>query len=210
MLLNITFRNLDATDALKQYASEKIERVHKYLDQAGEAHVVLSLERHLQHADITIHAGTFLLRGREKSEDMYASIDLAMDKIERQLRRYKEKLKRHHGRERVHHRQEMLNHQRVRYDVVEVAPPEEQVEVPGPRVIRTNEFIAKPMTIDEAVMQMDLMNNDILVFTNRVSEEMNVVYRRKDGHYGLIEAKRGREAATSAVELDSVQPKKVG
>src|SRR5215472_18049266 len=102
MRLNITFRNLDATDALKQYASEKIDRVQKHLDRAGEAHIVLSLERHLHHADISIHAGTFLLRGREKSEDMYASIDLAMDKIERQVLRYKEKLKHHHGRERIH------------------------------------------------------------------------------------------------------------
>src|SRR5215831_12820905 len=125
MRLNITFRNLEATDALKQYTSEKIERVHKYLDRAGEAHVVLSLERHLHHADITIHSGTFLLRGRERSEDMYASIDLAMDKIERQLRRYKEKLKRHHSRDRVHHRHDMLNNLKVRYDVLEVQPPEE-------------------------------------------------------------------------------------
>jgi putative sigma-54 modulation protein len=203
MRLNITFRNLEATDALKNYASEKIERVHKYLDRAGEAHVVLSLERHLHHADITIHAGTFLLRGREKSEDMYASIDLAMDKIERQLRRYKEKLKRHHGRERIHHRQEMLNNVRVRYDVVEVSPPEVDAAAEAPpKVIRTNEFLAKPMTIDEAVMQMDLMNNDILVFTNTSSNEMNVVYRRKDGRYGLIEATAAGAAANSA------QPKK--
>jgi len=197
MQINITFRNLEATEALKVYARDKIERVNKYLDQAGEAHVVLSLERHLHHADLTIHAGTFLLRGREKSEDMYASIDLAMDKIERQLRRYKEKLKRHHGRDRIHHRQEMLNHReqiRVRYEVLELADPEktDQQEV-SPRIIRTNEFLVKPMTVDEAVMQMDLMNNDFLVFTNAASREMNVVYRRKDGHYGLIEAPAGKE-----------------
>lgn len=201
MRLNITFRNLNATDALKQYASEKIERVHKYLDRAGEAHVVLSLERHLHHADISIHAGTFLLRGREKSEDMYASIDLAMDKIERQLRRYKEKLKNHHGRERVHHRQEMLNH-RVRYDVLEAPPPEEQVNAAAsPRVIRTNEIVIQPMSLDEAVMQLDLMNSDILVFTNSASHQMNVVYRRKDGHFGLIEPTAGNSA-------EAVQPKK--
>jgi ribosome hibernation promoting factor len=202
MQINITFRNLEATEAIKEYAREKIERVHKYLDQAGEAHVVLSLERHLQHADLTIHAGTFLLRGREKSEDMYASIDLAMDKIERQLRRYKEKLKRHHGRERIHHRQEMLNHReqlRVRYDVLEIAGPEKagSQEV-SPRIIRSNEFLAKPMSVDEAVMQMDLMNNDFLVFTNAASREMNVVYRRKDGHYGLIEAPTGKEPTGGA------------
>ncbi len=206
MQLNITFRNLDASDALKDYAREKIERVHKYLDRAGEAHVVLSLERHLHHADITIHAGAFILRGREKSEDMYASIDLAMDKIERQLRRYKEKLKHHHGRDRVHHRQEMLNHFKVRYDVVEVRDPEEldAQGTPGTRIIRTNEFLAKSMSVDEAVMQMDLMNNDFLVFTNAESKEMNVVYRRRDGHYGLIEASSG------GMGSEAVQPKIAG
>jgi putative sigma-54 modulation protein len=197
MQLNITFRHLDASDALKEYARDKVDRVKKYLDRAGEAHVVLSLERHLHHADITIHAGSFVLRGREKSEDMYASLDLAMDKIERQLRRYKEKLKHHHGRERVHHRQDLMNQLKVRYDVVEVQDPEKTApEVPvGPRIIRSNEFLAKPMTVDDAVMQMDLMNNDFLVFTNAVSNEMNVVYRRKDGHYGLIEASQQRAQA---------------
>src|SRR5262245_7677508 len=198
MQLNITFRNLASSDSLKEYAQDKVERVHKYLDRAGEAHVVLSLERHLHHADITIHSGAWVLRGREKSEDMYASIDLAMDKIERQLRRYKEKLKTHHGRERVHHRQELMNELLVRYDVVSIPPPDgaeappiaqaEPAPAPGPTIIRTNEFLAKPMTVEDAVMQMDLMNNDFLVFTNATSNEMNVVYRRKDGHYGLIEA----------------------
>lgn len=198
MHLNITFRNLDSSDSLKEYAQDKVERVHKYLDRAGDAHVVLSLERHLHHADITIQSGGWLLRGRETSEDMYASIDLAMDKIERQLRRYKEKLKTHHGRERVHHRQELMNQLLVRYDVVSVPPPEdveapppveeEAAEASGPTIIRTNEFLAKPMKVEDAVMQMDLMNNDFLVFTNATSNEMNVVYRRKDGLYGLIEA----------------------
>lgn len=210
MQLNITFRNLDSSDALKEYAKEKVERVHKYLDRAGGAHVVLSLERHLHHADITIQSGAFLLRGREKSEDMYASIDLAMDKIERQLRRYKEKLKNHHGRERVHHRQDLMNQLRVRYDVVAIPEPGEGQELlpergeapappPGPQIIRSNEFLAKPMTVEDAVMQMDLMNNDFLVFTNVTSNEMNVVYRRKDGHYGLIEA----SAAAAASEMQA-------
>ncbi len=189
MQLNITFRHLDASESLKSYAREKVERVNKYLDQAGDAHVVLSLERHLHHADITIHSGSFVLRGREKSEDMYASLDLAMDKIERQLRRYKEKLKHHHGRERVHHRQNILNMVKVRHDVMEIPQPERiQEEGNTPRVIRTNEFLARAMKVEEAVMQMDLMNSDFLVFTNSQSQEINVVYRRKDGHYGLIEA----------------------
>ena len=188
MQVNITFRGIDPIDSLKNYAREKVERVNKYLDKAGDAHVVLSLERHLQNADITIHSGAFVLRGREKSEDMYASLDLAMDKIERQLRRYKERLKHHHGRDRVHHREGALAALKVRHDVYEVSEPEKHPEPASPRVIRTNEFLTRPLKVEEAVMQMDLMNNDFYVFMNAESHEMNVVYRRKDGHYGLIEA----------------------
>ncbi len=196
MQLNITFRQLDPIDSLKNYTREKVERVNKYLDKAGEAHVVLSLERHLHHADISIHSGSFLLRGREKSEDMYASIDLAMDKIEKQLKRYKEKLKRHHGRERVHHRQETVERMKVRHHVMEGHGDVPEVQDGEQKIVRTNEFLAHPMAVEEAIMQMDLMNNDFYVFTNSTSMEMNVVYHRKDGTIGLIEA--------SAVEKKSL------
>lgn len=200
MQLNITFRHLDPIDSLKDYVKEKVERVNKYLDRAGEAHVVLSLERHLHNADISIHSGSWLLRGREKSEDMYASIDLAMDKIERQLRRYKERLKNHHRHSWVHHQQGLVNHVKVRYDVVAVAEPEKPNEAAdeGHRIIKTNELIAHQMTVEDAVMQMDLMNNDFLVFTNAKTHEMNVVYRRKDGHYGLIEASAANAAKVAS------------
>ncbi len=185
MQMNITFRHLDPIDSLKNSARETVERVNKYLDKATESHVVLSLERHLHLADITIQSGAFVLRGKEKSEDMYASIDLAMDKIERQLKRYKEKLKSHHGKERVHHRQELVEQLRVRHQVFQaVAEPTNE----GPVVVKTNEFLAHPMSVDEAIMQMDLMNNDFLVFTNSTTMEMNVVYHRKDSTIGLIEA----------------------
>lgn len=200
MQLNITFRQFGSSDALKEYAKEKVERVNKYLDRAGEAHVVLSLERHLHHAEITIHSGAWVLRGREKSEDMYASIDLAMDKIEAQLRKYKEKLKNHHGRERVHHRQELVNQLKVRHKVFELpeeprdeaaeAPAEQTApaaEQPATRIVRTAEITVKPMPVDEAVMQMNLMNQDFYVFQHATTHEVCVVYRRKeDGQYGLI------------------------
>ena len=205
MQLNITFRQFGASDSLKEYAREKVDKVNKYLDRAGEAHVVLSLERHLHHADITIHSGAWVLRGREKSEDMYASIDLAMDKIESQLRRYKEKLKHHHGRERVHHRQGLVNQMRVRHAIFEVpeaedASPEVPAHLPvpaaaGPRIIRSNDFLAEPMSSEDAVMQMNLRGNDFLVFQNVESRVMNVVYRRKDGQYGLIDTGAPETAA---------------
>ena len=200
MQLNITFRHFEPIDSLKNYAREKVERANKYLDRAGEAHVVLSLERHLHHADITITSGPFVLRGREKSEDMYASIDLAMDKIERQLRRYKERLKHHREQDRVHHRQDLVAHLKVRHDVVEMPDPENVPSAPDApsRVIKTNDLLVKRLNVDEAIMQMDLMNNDFLVFTNVATAEMNVVYRRKDGHYGLIEASGVNNARKAA------------
>ncbi|MBZ4415216.1 ribosome hibernation-promoting factor, HPF/YfiA family [Myxococcus sp. RHSTA-1-4] len=211
MQFNITFRQFGASDSLKEYAREKVERVNRLLDRAGEAHVVLYLERHLHHADITIHSGAWVLRGREKSDDMYASIDLAMDKIERQLRRYRDKLKTHHGRERVHHRQDLMNQLKVRHAVFELPDAEELAAIageapglaavpepkpaaaapspvpPSARVVRATHLAIKPLSVDEAVMQMNLMNNDFYVFHNVESDALCIVYRRKDGQYGLIE-----------------------
>jgi putative sigma-54 modulation protein len=198
MQMNITFRHIDPIDSLKNYAREKVERVNKYLDRATEATVVLSMERHLHHADIRIHSGTYLLRGREKSEDMYASIDLAMDKIERQLKRYKEKLKSHHGRERVHHRHELVEQLKIRHQVFEAEPESVAVEPQPKKVVKANEFLVRPMSVDEALMQMDLMNNDFFVFTNSTSMEMNVVYNRKDGTIGLIEASAAKKMSLVA------------
>jgi putative sigma-54 modulation protein len=218
MQLNVTFRHMDSSDFLRDYAKEKVERVNKYLDRAGDAHVVFSVERHLHQADITITSGRFVLRGHEKSEDMYASIDLAMDKIERQLRRYKERLKHHHGRDRVHHNEKTTQALlRARHNVVEIDSPEEYDEASeqsgeqsgeqsvqvapnlaaatqapaaaAPRVVSTSELDVRLMSVDEAAMQMDLMNSDFLVFHNAATHELNVLYRRKeDGKFGLIEA----------------------
>lgn len=215
MQMNITFRQFGASDSLKEYAREKVDRVNRLLDRAGEAHVVLSLERHLHHADITIHSGSWVLRGREKSEDMYASIDLAMDKIERQLRRYKDKLKSHHGREKVHHRQDLMNQlARVRHAVFEMpeemqeeaapespAAPATEAAKPAessPRVLRTTHLTVKQLKVEDAVMQMNLMDNDFYVFQNVETNAMCVVYRRKDGAYGLIEPHAPDEAPAAA------------
>jgi putative sigma-54 modulation protein len=191
MQLSVTFRHMDSTDALRDYAKEKVERIRKYFPDPIKAHVVLVCDRGYNHtADvmITLHNG-LVIKGVETTEDMYSSIDLVMAKIERQVRRYKEKIRSHKGQEGLHGQREIIHS-------VLAAPPE---ETQGPssnghghqaaeaEIIKKSKFFAKPLTPNEAVMQMNLLNNDFLVFTNAASHEVNVVYRRGDGTYGLIE-----------------------
>jgi len=116
------------------------------------------------------------MKSTESKEDMYAAIDLMVDKIERQLKRYKEKLKRHKG--------ESGPQRRFEKTVFTATSVDEGSE--SPEIIRSHSFFVKPMSVEEAVMQMDLLEKDFLAFTDDNSEEMNVVYRRKDGNYGLI------------------------
>ncbi len=196
MQLNVTFRQMDSSDFLKDYAKEKVERVNKYLDRAGEANVVFSLERHLHHADITIHSGRYVLRSHEKSEDMYASIDLAMDKIERQLRRYKEKLKHHHDRNHRANTEEAVSRFEARLEVLDDGDGlgEELVQASvEPKLVSATDVTVRELTVDEAVMQMDLAHAEVLVFQRAGTGDLNVLYRRKeDGKLALIAAHTNR------------------
>ena len=108
MQLAITFRNFDASEALKDHTRERLERLVRNLDRACSAHVVLSLERHLHHADVTFSTGPLVLRAKLTSPDMYTSVDLAVDCLEEQLRRDKDRNKHHHRRGWVHHQQDAL------------------------------------------------------------------------------------------------------
>lgn len=192
MQLSVTFRHMDSTDALRDYAREKVERIRKYFPDPIKAHVVLVCDRGYNHtADvmITLHNG-LVIKGVETTEDMYSSIDLVMAKIERQVRRYKEKIRSHKGAEGLHGQREIIHS-------VLAEPGEAEALASGanghighasePQIIKKSKFFAKPLTPNEAVMQMNLLNNDFLVFTNAASHEVNVVYRRGDGTYGLIE-----------------------
>ena len=180
MQVNITFRHLEPTEALKVHARDKVEHVRRYVDRATEAHAVLHVENLDHHADITLKAGSFSLRGRARSEDMYASIDLAVDKIERQLKKHKEKLK--------NHKATVIPHGwipvEVRHDVL-------PTESPADRVVKSSRFQAKPMSLDEAILQMELLESRFYVFQDAGSRAIKVVYRREDGNFGLIEAQAG-------------------
>ncbi len=200
MQLSVTFRHMDATEALKEYAREKVDRIRKYFPDPIKAHVVLACDRGYNHvADvmITLHNG-IVIKGEETTEDMYSSIDLVMAKIERQVRRYKEKIRHHKGLQSIHGQREIV-HSVVSVEELpaQAAGGVAQAASPGdaePKIIKKSKFFAKPMTTREAVMQMNLLGNDFLVFTNASSHEVNVVYRRGDGTYGLIETGDGAQA----------------
>ena len=177
MQVNITFRHLEPTEALKSHVKDKVAHVQRYVDRPTEAHAVLHVENLDHHADITLKAGPFFLRGRARTEDMYASIDQAVEKIERQLKKHKEKLK--------NHKSTVIPHDwvpvEVRHEVFPMASPAD-------RVVKSSRFQAKPMSLDEAILQMELLESRFFVFQNAGSRAINVVYRREDGNFGLIEA----------------------
>ena len=181
MQITTTFRHLDPSDALKSYAEEKLERVNKYIDEPVVAQVFMTVEKIRHCAEVTITAKGITIKASEETNDMYSAIDAVVDKIERQLRRYKERIKDHKP------ASESLDRQ-IKKSIVAAESIDQQQE---PVVIRSKTFSIKPMSVDEAVMQMDLLHKDFLVFTDSVTDSINVVYRRKDGNYGLIEPQQG-------------------
>ena len=183
MQISVTFRNMEASAALREYASDKIQRLKKYVAEPVDVHVVLAKHKYRNQAEIKVTSRGVVMKGVEHTEDMYSSIDLVMDKIERQARKHKDKVREFRP---VSLGDEIM----VRHGVLESADDEEEE---GPRIINTQEFSAKPMSVEEAVDQMNLMNNDFLVFLNASSQDVNVIYRRRDGNIGLIEAKTPRE-----------------
>jgi putative sigma-54 modulation protein len=179
-------RNISVTPALERYALEKVERVRKFFDadrSDSRAEVELAHERNpsvveAEVAEATLFINGTVLKAREASEDMYASIDKMVDKLERQVRRFR-------GRQIDRWQGQNKN----------VSPPEEPMPVEEEanleaRIVRTKQFQMKPMGAEEAVLQMDLLDHDFYVFTSAESGDINVVYRRRDGNYGLIEPAR--------------------
>jgi len=198
MQTSVTFRHMEPSDALKQHVLDKLHRIRKFFPDPIRAQIVLSLERYLHKADIviTLHNG-LSIKGKELTEDMYSAIDLVMEKIEKQVRRYKERLTNHRpapGPELlVHH--EVIAPLGEEADAAGEAAAERRAPAPAAeyQIVRSSKFFAKPMTVEEAIMQMNLLSNEFLVFTNAGTRDVNVVYKRSDGNYGLIETGRSAE-----------------
>ncbi len=177
MQIAVTFRHMETSNPIREYAEEKISRVKKYIDEPIDAQVVLSVAKKIRHsAVVTLTAKGVTIKGSEETGDMYAAIDAVVDKIERQLKRYREKIKDH---------KPHAGKERKASKSVLAAQSVDEFH-PEPEIIQTDKYEIKPMAVEEAVMQMNLMHRDFLVYTDASSEEVNVVYKRKDGNYGLI------------------------
>jgi putative sigma-54 modulation protein len=176
MNITVNGRHMDITDALKSYATDKVGKLEKYLPAGADAVVTLSVEKFRHKAEVLIKVNGILIQAHEETEEMYTSIDNVLDKIGRQVRKYKEKLKGHKG--------------RGEEKVAAAALLEGEVEK-IPEIIKTKRFDMKPMTPEEAVMQMELLDKDFFVFSNASTGNVNVIYKRRDGNVGLIEPAAG-------------------
>lgn len=175
-------KNIDITDALRNYVEEKVGKIEKYFDTTDdteiEAQVSLDVEKEGHIVEVTIFVDGLILRAEKKTGDMYASIDGVIEKLERQVRKYKTKIHRKLRKEKKEFKENVLQSRQEE---------EEKKEEEEPHIVRTKQFAMKPMPVKEAVMQMDLLDHDFFVFSNAETEEVNVVYKRRDGDYGLIE-----------------------
>jgi putative sigma-54 modulation protein len=178
MQVTVIGRHLEATDALKQYATERFQRLEKYLPRNSQATITLAVVKKVHHiAEAMIKAGGLLVQATEETEEMYSSIDLLYEKLERRVRKYKERLTDHKHQTGV---SEMLTVAQA------AAHPEDRI----PQIIRTKRFDLKPMLAEEAVMQLELLDKPFFIFANATSGQVNVIYRRNDGNVGLIEPAR--------------------
>ena len=168
----ISGKNITVTEGLKTAVQDKLSKLERYFTPDTEVVVTLSVEKERQKIEVTIPVKGNIIRSEQVSNDMYVSIDLVEEVIERQLRKYKNKI--------VDKQQESTNFQKAYLD----KDYEEDEEV---KIIRTKKFGIKPMYPEDACVQMELLGHNFFVFFNAENEEVNVVYKRKDGSFGLIE-----------------------
>jgi len=167
MQVNVRGKNIQVTDALRAYVEKRLSKLEKHLNHLGEAQVMLSVEKGSHRVEVTIPLNGLILRGEEASHDMYASVDLVVEKLEKQVEKYKGRLSR-----------------RFRGEAAAAVGNQEEEK---PQVVRVKRFPMKPMHVEEAIMQMNLLGHAFFMFENAETGEVNVVYKRKDGNYGLIE-----------------------
>lgn len=176
MQTSVTFKNIDPSENLKSYVSDKLNRFDKYLDNPAEANAVLSIEKFRHIAEISVSGDRLVVNAKEETVDMYSAIDMALDKLEKQIKKSKEKTRERKG------KLKSKSQDKTRIEEELATEKDEQTFH-----IEVKHIDFKPMDVEEAVMQLSLDNNTFLVFTNARTELINVLYRRKNGNLGLIQ-----------------------
>jgi putative sigma-54 modulation protein len=178
MEISVTGRHVGVTPAIKEYATKKLDHIGIDFPRILSAHFILDVEKYRHIAELVLQCGNHItIEAREISEDLYASIDRVVDKVARQMRKYKTKIQNHRPRkgQPFHVDEHVLTH-------------DLHLDEGQARVVHTERFAIKPMFVDEAVLQMELSENtQFLVFLNADTNKVNVLYRRKKGDFGLIE-----------------------
>ncbi len=174
MQTSVTFKNLDSSEHLKNYVSDKLDRFDRLLDNPAGANVVLRVEKFRHIAEINISGDRMTINGKEETEDMYSAIDMVLDKLEKQIKKGKEKIRERRSKAKA----------KGQTTSGETAA---ELEDDQPAQVKVKNIEYKPMDVDEAVLQMDLTSDSFLVFTNARTDQINVLYRRNDGDLGLIQ-----------------------
>ncbi|WP_319543913.1 ribosome hibernation-promoting factor, HPF/YfiA family [uncultured Pseudodesulfovibrio sp.] len=177
MNISFTFKNFEPSDHLKEYASKRFEKVARYVsDSESDLQVNLQVDKFRHKADVILNSEGIHISAYEASEDMYSTIDMVLDKLEAQLRKMREKMK---SRSKQGRGNKMVQ--------LNVLSYQELPSEAAPTIVGTDEYVPKPMSVDEAAMQLDALDNEFLVFRNAETEDVNVIYKRKNGDYGLID-----------------------
>lgn len=174
---NIRGKNIEVTQNLREYVEKRVGKITKYFDNMDEISVLLSVEKDRQIVEVTAEVrGGLILRGQESNVDMYTSIDLVVEKLERQIHKQKTKLERRFRNGGM--RTEAFTESKIQVE------REDEGEYP---IVKTKHFVVKPMDVQEAIMQMNLLNHNFFVFRDAQTEQICVVYKRNAGAYGLLE-----------------------
>ncbi|MBN2538844.1 MAG: ribosome-associated translation inhibitor RaiA [Deltaproteobacteria bacterium] len=174
MQTSITFRNMDAEEWLKDYVDKKLSRIEKYMDKPVIATVTLSIEKFRNVAEVKLSARGINLQGREEAKEMTLAVDTVIDKVERQIKKYKQKMRNHKD---VASRSESADTGAEEYDEYDE----------NSKVVETKKIILEPMSLEDAILEMDESRKLFVIYRDLSSEKVNVIYRRDDGKYVLIE-----------------------
>ena len=183
--IRVTGRHVSVTEPIKDYAVSKIEHLHLDYPRIIEAHFILDVEKHRHIAEIVLHCTNHItIEASHTTDDMYASIDGVLAKIAQQMRKYKTRILKSHR-----PRGQSIRH--LEEQVLELSPAFHETEEAEPSVIKTERYPVKPMFVDEAVLQIEMSNRQFVVFLNAKSNKVNILYRRKESGFGLIEPSFG-------------------